>query len=190
LKDVARWAWKAEIEQVTVYAFSTENWERSKEEVRYLTEELLEHALTTGLKELIEEGARVRFIGERERFSERFQRAMQTMEERTRDSRAGTLVVALSYGGRAEILGAVQKLIEDGVPASEHALRERMWSAGLLDPDLIIRTGGEERLSNFLTWQSVYSELYFTRTLWPDFNEEEFRAICASVSARERRMGK
>ena len=190
LKSVARWARNLGIEQLTVYAFSTENWNRAKEEVRYLTDELLEHALTTGLEELIEEGGCIRFIGERERFSQRFQDLMSGMEERTRDNEAGMLIIALSYGGRAEILSAVGRLIIEGASVSEETLHARMWSAGLQDPDLIIRTGGEERLSNFLTWQSVYSELHFTKTLWPDFSEEEFRTICKSVESRDRRMGK
>lgn len=187
LKEVTRWAHEAGVKELTIYAFSTENWNRSQEEVGYLMD-LLERALTKGLEDLEKEGVRMRFVGERARFSSASKEKMDAVEARTDGSAGITLVIALSYGGRSEILNAVQKL--EGKEVTEETLRNAMWSAGLLDPDLIIRTGGEMRLSNFLTWQSAYSELMFTDTLWPDFSKEEFLGLLEAFGTRERRMGK
>ncbi len=190
VKELVRWARARGIREVVVYAFSTENWNRSPEEVNYLMN-LLERAFGEELSELIEEGGRVRFIGQRDRLPERLRANMEKVEEETKDGTAGTLVVALSYGGRPEILAAVNKLIAEGAQeVSEDTLKSAMWSAGLADPDLIIRTSGEQRLSNFLTWQSVYSELFFTDTKWPAFTEEEFDSILAEFATRERRRGR
>ncbi|HYE22883.1 MAG TPA: polyprenyl diphosphate synthase [Candidatus Paceibacterota bacterium] len=187
LKEVARWAREAGVRELTVYAFSTENWNRSEAEVSYLMQ-LLEHVLSEGLQELEEDGICIRFIGESERFSPMFRRKMQGVEARTKGNGRSTLIIALSYGGRAEILDAARKLA--GKEVTEDSLKEAMWSKGLLDPDLIIRTGGEMRLSNFLTWGSAYSELMFTDTLWPDFEKEELLSMLAEFQKRERRMGK
>lgn len=187
LKEVTRWAREAGVKELTVYAFSTENWNRSEAEVTYLMQ-LFEKALTTGLQEIEAEKGRIRFIGERERFAETLQRKMDTIETRTASNDSGTLIIALSYGGRAEIMQAIKKLA--GQEITEATLKDAMWSRGLLDPDLIIRTGGDQRLSNFLTWGSVYSELSFTNTLWPDLTKNEFMSILESYRARERRMGK
>lgn len=190
VRAATRWAFDAGVEEVTIYAFSTENWNRSKEEVEYLMK-LFEDAFTNQFAEIIKEGGRIRFIGQRERMSEKLQTLMQDAEEQSEDNDKGTLVIALSYGGQAEILSAANALLAEGKEQiTETELRSRMWSAGLLDPDLIIRTGGEKRLSNFLTWQSAYSELFFTDTMWPDFSEQEFMAILVEFSSRERRHGK
>lgn len=190
IQDIARWAKKAGIGTVIVYAFSTENWNRTPEEVAYLMN-LFEHMLAEGLKNVKKEGGRIRFIGQRERFSERLQKEMTRVEEETKNTSGHMLVVALSYGGRPEILAAVNRLLaEKRERVSEDEFRETMWSAGIPDPDLIIRTGKEKRLSNFLTWQSAYSELFFTDTYLPDFSEEEFNAILIEYASRERRRGK
>ena len=190
VRDVVRWARAAGVEEVTIYAFSTENWNRSKEEVDYLME-LFEDAFKNQFAEVMKEGGRLRFIGQRERMSETLQTLMHDAEEQSKDNDKGTLIVALSYGGQAEILSAANALLAEGKEQiTETDLRGRMWSAGLLDPDLIIRTGGEKRLSNFLTWQSAYSELFFTDTMWPEFSEEEFTTILTEFSSRERRHGK
>jgi undecaprenyl diphosphate synthase len=190
LRDVVRWARDADVREVTIYAFSTENWNRSKEEVEYLMK-LFKEAFTNQFDEFMKEGVRIRFIGQRERMSEELQALMQDLEEKSRTNENGSLIIALSYGGQAEILSAANALLAEGKEQiTEAELRSRMWSAGLLDPDLIIRTGGEKRLSNFLTWQSAYSELFFTDTMWPDFSEEEFTDILAEFSSRERRHGK
>lgn len=165
------------------YAFSTENWQRSELEVSYLIE-LFDHALAQVSE------VELRIIGERTRFSAELQKKMADLEEKSIQYRGGTTVwVALSYGGRAEILDAVQKAIATGVTVDETTFRNLMWSAGMPDPDLIIRTGGEQRLSNFLPWQSVYSELMFTPTYWPAFTKEEFTRMLAQYADRQRRYG-
>ncbi len=190
VKTIARAAFDAGVEYVTVYAFSTENWERAKEEVSYLMS-LLERAVMSEFEEISKEGVRVRFIGEASRLSATLTTAMRALEEKTKNNSRGTLIVAISYGGRPEIVAAVNKLIQEGREiVSEADISGALWSAGIPDPDLIIRTSGEERLSNFLTWQSVYSELYFTPTFWPDFTKEELLTIFEKYAARERRKGK
>lgn len=188
LKEVISWAHKAEISEVTVYAFSTENWRRSKEEVSYLMD-LFRAAMTNELRDLAK-SVRVRFIGDRSRLPEDLQSAMSSLESSVNNDAQITVVIALSYGGQDEVLAAIQCAANDGVvPQNKEELKQYMWSRGLRDPDLIIRTGGDNRLSNFLTFQSAYSELYFTNTKWPDFSENEFGDIVTSFNARERRFG-
>lgn len=190
VEDIMRWAKEAGVSFVIVYAFSTENWSRSAEEISYLMG-LFGEALTKQVQKLTREGVRVRCIGERARFSPELQELMRKAEEETAELPGPTLVLALSYGGRAEILQAVRRAVKEGAgDITEKEFSAHLWSAGVPDPDLIIRTGGEKRLSGFLTWQSVYSELFFTDTFWPDFSEEEFQNILKEFSARERRMGR
>lgn len=190
LKEVVGWAQERNIEEVTVYAFSTENWNRSEEEVSYFIK-LLETVLNEWVDDVIRRGGRLRFIGQLERLPEKLQKKIAEVTERTKDGTKGTVIIALSYGGRAEILSAVNKVLAmDREVVTEQELRDAMWSAGLLDPDLIIRTGGDKRLSNFLTWQSTYSELFFTDTKWPAFTKEEFFSILDEFATRERRNGK
>lgn len=180
----------AGVEFLTVYAFSTENWRRSKEEVSGLMT-LLSTYIKRKRKELKENSVRFRVIGRRSDFSEKLQREIADLEEFTADGNF-TLVVALSYGGRDEIVRAARKAIADGV--APDALDEAMFShlldtSDIPDPDLIIRTSGELRLSNFLLWQAAYAEFYFTDTFWPDFGKDEFAAALASFAKRDRRMG-
>ena len=190
LKEFMRWARDAGVQEVIVYAFSTENWNRAPEEVGTLTG-LIRKVFKEGLKDLIQEGVHVRFIGQRERFPEDIQTYMRETEEQTREGSTGTLAIALSYGGRSDILQAVNQIIlEDIDTVTEELMNEKLWTAGLAEPDIIIRTGGEKRLSNFLTWQSVYSELFFVDTYWPAFTKEEFNDILAQYAARERRRGR
>lgn len=191
LKEFVGWATDAGVGTVIVYAFSTENWNRSAEEVGYLMD-LFRTVITTEAKELKEKNVRLSFIGDRARFSPDLQDLMRRAESDTSAGTAGSLVVALSYGGRTEIVAAARALAASGVaPAdiTEERFARELWTAGMPDPDLVIRTGGETRLSNFLPWQSVYSELFFTGTLWPDFSEEEFKRILAKYATRERRHG-
>ena len=190
VRDLVEWARDAGVEEVTLYAFSTENWSRTEEEVGYLMG-LFELGFREHFAEVMEAGGRLRFIGERERMPEKLQALMNEAEEKSKDGAKGTLIIALSYGGRPEILAAVNTLLASGVKqVDEESFRAAMWSAGTLDPDLIIRTGGEKRLSGFLTWQSVYSELFFIDTKWPDFSKEEFDNIISDYASRERRLGK
>jgi len=188
--DLVRWAHEAGIEEVILYAFSTENWNRTEEEVGYLMR-LAEELFTKQLPKFKESGAKLRFIGDLARASERIQSIMKKAEEETKDGTKGTLVFAFSYGGRPEILAAVNKLLSEGKESvAEQEFSNALWSAGLLDPDLILRTGGERRLSNFLPWQSVYSELFFTDTKWPDLSKDEFDGVLEEYAERERRHGK
>lgn len=191
-KEFVKWAKEADIGTVIAYAFSTENWNRSKMEVDMLLA-LLVQVFKEDLEELAREGCRVRVIGERSRFSPEIQELFSQSEERTRENKGLCVVLALSYGGRAEILSAVRTVIATGVAAQE--VTEELFSANLFtadipDPDLIIRTSGEVRLSNFLPWQSVYAELFFVKTLWPDFSKEEFLGILEEFKHRKRRFGK
>ncbi len=190
LEEVMRWAREVNIANVVVYAFSTENWHRSEEEVGYLMK-LFRFILENETKKMIEERIQIRFIGDRSRFSTDLQRMMEKMEETTALSYDGTLHILLSYGGRAEIIAATNALLkEEATTVSEEEFTKKLWSYPMPDPDLIIRTGGDKRLSNFLPWQSVYSELFFTPTLWPDFSKEEFNSILTEFASRERRHGK
>jgi len=191
LKEVLGWTKSRRIRHLIVYAFSTENWNRSKEEVDYLTETI--HRFfgkqSADLKKIRAEGCRLRFVGERARFAPDIQDVLSSAEKETEHG-AYTLWVGLSYGGRAEILHAVEALQKSGEPVTEESFAKHLWTSGMPDPDIVIRTSGEERLSGFLPWQGVYSELFFTDTLWPDFSESEFDTILAEYAARERRHGK
>lgn len=189
IKEILMWTHDAGVKEIILYAFSTENWNRSEQEVTALMN-LFEYAFGAWMEEIIEKDATIRFIGDRSRFTEKLQKQMQILETRTMHAAGGVVAIALSYGGRAEIVAAANQLITEGTEITEDTLRAAMWSKGLADPDLIIRTGGEQRLSNFLLWQSAYSELFFTNTLWPDFTKEEFDSILEAFTARERRHGK
>ena len=188
LKKTVRFVRDSDIKHLIVYAFSTENWNRDKDEVSYLMD-LFREAIKKEMNELGKENVRVRFVGQRERFSEDLQQSMDEIEKETIKNEAITLWVCLSYGGRAEIVVAANSVAKSDL-ITEELLAKNLWTAEMPDPDIIIRTGGEKRLSNFLLWQSAYSELFFTDTLCPDFNKEEFDSILAEFALRERRRGK
>ena len=182
----------AGIRYLTVYAFSTENWKRSEDEVSGLMN-LLSSFIKSKEKTLVAEGVRFRVIGRRSDLSEKLQREIAALEDRTKGGDF-TLVVALSYGGRDEIVRAAAKFADEAKRRGDGASPETVFAscldtAGMPDPDLIIRTSGEQRISNFLLWQAAYAEFYFTDTLWPDFGKAEFDKALESYSKRERRMG-
>ena len=189
VKEAIRFVRASGVAHLVVYAFSTENWNRAEEEVGYLMD-IFDNALQKELGELGKEGVRVCFVGQRERFTPELQKAMIATEEQTKKNETFTLWVCLSYGGRAEIVAAARALVAIGKEITEENISNHLWTAGMPDPDIIIRTSGEQRLSGFLTWQSVYSELFFTDTKWPAFSEEEFKTILAEYADRERRHGK
>lgn len=189
VKNVVRFARTRDIKHLVIYAFSTENWGRAPEEVSYLMELFLE-SIRNEMSELGKEGVRVRFAGQRERFSKDLQKAIDDVEKETEKNDAITLWVCLSYGGRAEIVAAARAASASAEGVTEDSLERNLWTTGMPEPDIIIRTGGEKRLSGFLAWQSVYSELFFTDTLWPAFTNEEFNSILAEFAQRERRRGK
>lgn len=177
---------------VTIYAFSTENWQRPLEEVRGLMS-ILERVLEREVENFHRNGVRLRHLGELEGLSEKLRKAVLHAIELTRENDRLILNVAFNYGGRAEIARAVQKMLEENVDpkhVDEKSLSDHLYTAGLPDPDLIIRTGGEMRLSNFLIWQAAYSEYYSTPTYWPDFDEEELHKALWAYSQRDRRFGK
>jgi undecaprenyl diphosphate synthase len=182
---------KYKVKYLTIYAFSTENWKRPKTEVRGLMQ-ILSRVIKSETKALHEKGIRLRHLGRLNKLSEKMQKQIQRSIDLTKSNTGMTVSVAFDYGGRAEIVDAVKSIVAEGLPAAvidENLLSKRLYSDGLPDPDLIIRTGGEMRLSNFLLWQSAYSELYFTPVPWPEFDEEEAKKALLAYSKRERRFG-
>ncbi len=180
------------IEVLTLYAFSIENWERPEDEVSVLMD-LLYSYLSEEIIDMLKEGIRFRMIGDRERLPSHIQKLIEEAERITAGGDRMTLVTALSYGAKDEILRTVKKIIKMGIPEEEidEAVFESLLDTHGLPPvDLIIRTSGEKRLSNFLLWQGAYAELYFTDTLWPDFTREEFISAIQDYQRRERRFGR
>ena len=180
---------------LTLYAFSTENWKRSTEEVLGLMG-IFARYIQSEADKLSQEGVELRFIGARDRLTPKLQRLMQDIETRTRGNDRLTLTVAINYGGRDELTRAARRLAEDVAAGrlaaeaiDEAALAARLDTAGLPDPDLVIRTSGETRTSNFLPWQAAYAEYEFIPTLWPDFTPEELGRILDRFALRERRFG-
>jgi undecaprenyl diphosphate synthase len=191
LRRVLRACGEWGIKYVTIYAFSTENWGRPKEEVEGLLN-LLDQYIDKELPELVKEGVQVRHIGRMDGVPERLQEKIRQAVEATKGNERLILCVAFNYGGRAEIVDAVRKIIAKGYKpeeVDEDLISSHLYTAGIPDPDLIIRTAGEMRLSNFLLWQSAYAEYYSTPVYWPDFDEEELYKALLDFSRRERRFG-
>lgn len=183
------------VEVLTLFAFSSENWRRPKAEVQTLLQ-LFQQALTREVPELKENGIRLRVIGDQSRLPISLQKTIAHAEEETKQGDRLTLVIAASYGGRWDLLQATRQIAEQvaaGVlqldQISEALLQQHLALAEFPEPDLFIRTGGEQRISNFLLWHLAYTELYFTETLWPDFDEEEFDRALEAFAQRERRFG-
>ena len=184
------------IRYLTVYAFSTENWARPMEEVQFIMD-LLKKYLIKSMSKCMKNNVRCCIIGERSKLNKDVLEAAMQLEEATKDNTGITLVIAVNYGGRDELLRGFRKLsqkIENGELTSAQITEEDINScldtADFPDPDLLIRTSGEERLSNFLPWQLAYSEFYFTKTLWPDFNMQELLKAIEAYTSRDRRYGK
>jgi undecaprenyl diphosphate synthase len=192
LFDTVKGALELGIEWLTVYAFSTENWKRPVDEVRYLVG-FNESILVRRCDELDDLGVRIRFSGRRDwRVPKRLTRRMDASADQTRRNRALTLTIAFNYGGRAEIVDAVRAVVAEGVrpdKIDEKAIRRHLYDAEMPDPDLMVRTSGEHRISNFLLWQLAYSELVFTDVLWPDFRREHLQDAVREYQRRERRFG-
>ena len=179
------------VHNLSIYAFSTENWSRPRAEVRALMR-LFHETMQREIDEMHRRGVRIVVSGRREGLSPRMVERIEEAMARTANNANGVLNVCLNYGGRAEIVDAVRKLIKDGVPANavdEDAISSRMYNPELPDPDLIIRTAGEKRVSNFLLWQGAYAEMYVTDTLWPDFDKPDLEAALADYATRVRRFG-
>jgi undecaprenyl diphosphate synthase len=179
------------IEVLVVYAFSTENWARPTDEVADLMV-LLSETIDEELPDLAKQGVRTRFLGRRDRIEPSIEAKMRALEEQTAELDTLHLWIAFDYGGRAELVHAARALVQDGVdPGSvdEAALAARLYAPEIADVDLLIRTSGEVRLSNFLLWEAAYAELVFTDTLWPDFGEDDLRAALDAYATRRRRFG-
>jgi undecaprenyl diphosphate synthase len=179
------------IHDLSIFAFSTENWSRPKDEVDALME-IFAETIERELPDLVDEGVRVRFIGRRDRAPEGLQRRMAAMEDRTALNARINLWVAIDYGGRDELVEVARRIVESGVDAAEideNVFAANLYAPELPDPDLLIRTSGELRISNFLLWQLAYTELVFADKLWPDFDARDLRAALAEYASRRRRFG-
>lgn len=190
LEDMVRLVKREGIRYFSVYAFSTENWNRPIMEVTGLMR-LFGYYLRRKVEEVKAEGARIRFCGRKDRIPDELLRQMAWAEDYTKDQNVLDFILCINYGGRAEIIDAVNSLINSGVnaPVTEDDLRRHFYLPDVPDPDLIIRTSGELRLSNFWLWESAYSEYYFTNIHWPDFGYDELRKALDSFAGRERRYG-
>jgi len=177
------------VKVLTVFAFSSENWNRPPEEVSGLME-LLAAALSREVPQLNADGVRIQFVGDRSALSDKVRAGLASAEAATAANSRLVFNVCFNYGGRWDIAQAAARLAAEGTPITEESLGRAIATAHVADPDLVIRTGGEKRISNFLLWQAAYSELYFSEKLWPDFDEAALDAAIADYSQRERRFGK
>lgn len=191
--EVIDWCFESKIKILTLYAFSYENFNRSKSEFNHLMrifDEKLDK-IENDMKKIHERGVQVNFVGRYERFPEKVKRKMQHLMDVTRSNQKFIINFAMAYSGRVEIVDAVKRIVQTGIKEdqiNEKSIMDNLYISD--EPDLIIRTGGEKRLSNFLTYQSVYSELFFTNTLWPEFSKEEFLSILERFKKRNRRFGR
>lgn len=191
LKNVSEYAFEQGIEYVSAYVFSTENWTRSQDEVRNLMKLLL-WILRHELDNLSKHGIRIRTLGSKIRLGKALVRSIHEAEEKTKNNQKGTLLLCLNYGGQQEIVDAMKQIVADGTPADQitpELIEQHLYAPGIPPVDLIIRTSGEQRLSNFMLWEGAYSELMFTKTYWPDFSSEELQEMLVQYSQRHRRHG-
>ena len=190
VKKVVKWAKDRGIKVLTLFVFSTENWKRSKSEVNYLMRLLNQGLNNKYIQELLQEGIKFGVIGQKEKLSPSLQKKIKEIEDLTKDNREMIVNLALSYGGRAEIVETIKNIIKKKIPPekiTEDIISQNLWTSDL---DLLIRTGKEQRISNFLIWQAAYSELYFCKKYWPDFSEKDLDEALADYVQRQRRFGK
>jgi undecaprenyl diphosphate synthase len=188
LRPVVETAIDLGVESLAVYAFSTENWARSQDEVSALME-IFGETIDRELLDLAKEGVHTQFVGRRDRAPRWLQAKMRELEAATAGETRLSLWIAFDYGGRAEIVEAARRIAESGEEVDETTFARHLYAPEMPDPDLVIRTSGELRVSNFLLWQSAYAEFVFTDTLWPDFGPDEFRAAIEDYASRRRRFG-
>lgn len=192
LKNILRACNDFSIKYLTVYAFSTENWNRKKEEVEFLMN-LVAVTLTNELAEMHKENIQIHFIGDLTKLSDKLQKILANAVETTKNNTGVVLQIALNYGSRDEIVHAVQKIVESGVKSDEideQLISENLYTAGVPDPDILIRTGGEQRISNYLLWQIAYSEIIIRSEFWPDFDKNSLKDSILEFGKRQRRYGK
>ncbi|MEA2102709.1 MAG: isoprenyl transferase [Thermodesulfobacteriota bacterium] len=190
-KNIVKHARQLDISYITLYAFSSENWNRPEKEVQGLFH-LLESFIDTQVGQLHENKVRIHIIGDTQRLSSRLQTKIEKTVEMTRDNNNIDLCLALNYGGRDEIIRAIKRMNQDGIPVdklSEETLNQHLDTSFMPDPDLLIRTGGEKRISNYLLWQIAYTEIYFSDILWPDFDAKALDQAVEWFGTRERRFG-
>ncbi len=189
IKKVVEWSKEIGVKTLTLYVFSTENWKRAKEEVDYLMK-LAKKAISVDFKKLAKQGVRIKVIGKKEMLPKTLQKEVEKIERITKKNKKMTLNVALSYGGRGEIIEAVKKIVKKKVPVNkitEDLIAKNLWASNL---DMIIRPGKEKRISNFLVWQAAYAELYFLDKYWPAFNKRDLNKALVEYNRRQRRFGK
>lgn len=196
LKNILKACHSFGVKYLTVYAFSTENWNRPQEEVNFLMG-LLANTIKNELKELNENEVRIKFIGKISELNNELKVILSDAEEKTKDNNGVRLQIAFNYGSRAEITNALKEIAKDisegklnADEISEQTIQEKLYTKDVPDPDLLVRTGGEQRLSNYLLWQAAYSEIYVTDTYWPDFDKESLAQAIIEYSERTRRFGK
>lgn len=187
-KEIAKHAFKKGVKHVSAYIFSTENWQRTEEEVGYLMN-LVIKAVEQYLEEFHKDGIRIVVLGRRDGLRKKVLEAITRSEQATKDNTKGTLALCFNYGGQQEIVDAAKKLAENDQEITTESLRESLYNSDLPDIDLIIRASGEQRLSNFMLWRAAYAELYFTPILWPAFKTNDFDSALADYAGRQRRFG-
>jgi len=193
VRKMGDWTLKRGIKILTVYCFSSENWNRSKLEVNYLMRLFGQALNKKSIEDYNKKGVKIKIIGERDKLSSILLKKIAKAEKLTKDNKKGIINLAFSYGGRPEITKAVKNIIKKNIPVqeiSEDLIEKNLWTAGQPSPDLIIRSGGHHRLSNFLTWQSAYSELYFIDKYWPAFEEADLDQALSNYYQRQRNFGK
>lgn len=191
IKEVADYALEKGVKILSIYAFSTENWKRNQDEVNYLLS-LFKLLLEKEVKDLLNKGIKLRILGDKSNITVDLQQAINKAEDLTSGADKAILNICFNYGGRDEIVKAVQKIVASQMSAAdvtEDVIRKNLYTQNTPDPDFIIRTSGEQRLSGFLTWQSVYSELYFVKKMWPDFTKEDLDLALEEYTNRQRRFG-
>jgi len=193
VETIGEYCKKKGVKIITFYAFSTENWKRPKTEVSYLMRLLGTAANKKNINNFNKNNIKLKIIGQKKRLPKFLQKKIKEAEEKTKNNKEFFLNLAISYGGRPEIVQAVKNIIKEKIPLDkidEELINKHLWTEGMPYPDLIIRTSGEQRLSNFLTWQSAYSELYFIKKHWPDFTKKDIDKAFKDYSKRHRRFGK
>jgi undecaprenyl diphosphate synthase len=188
IKQVCQFVKNLGVPFLTLFAFSTENWNRKEEEISLLNS-LLKRFLDSETVHFVENEIKVKIVGSRAPYSKEIQKSIQILEEKTSHFKNFTLSIALNYGGREDILQAVNSAISQGKEVDKEAFAELLYTKNLPDVDLLIRTGGAKRISNFLLWNLAYTELYFTDVLWPEFNEEEFKKAIDFFNSQARNFG-
>ena len=189
LINIARLSLDRGVESLTVYVFSTENWQRSPEEVDFIMS-LLRKGVTERLQEIVDLDVRLFWAGSRDKVAPELAQLIEDAVEKTKNATRGQLTLCFNYGGRQELVEAAQKAADLGVPITEDTFSSNLYTVGMPDVDLVVRTSGEQRLSNFLPWQVSYSEFYFTDVAWPDFDEIELDKALDEYTYRQRRHGK